>query len=170
MDRVQVFTFQTKQGPNFFINIHNSHLKGIDHDHVRGRRHLSESEINSEGLGKPNYTCKSAWREKKVTLYLAESQCIPGQHSTDQQHTEGQTRFAKNTTYRIRDSYNRAHKKVIAVSVSMTSFTVGFYHIFFSGRKMKHEWHTDNNRYEYNGKLNFLPKLSTLKKNFDLRL
>lgn len=140
MDRVQVFTFQTKRGPNFFINIHNSHLKGIDHDHVRGRRNLSESEINSEGLGKPNYTCKSAWREKKVTLYLAESQCIPGQHSTDQQHTEGQTRFAKNTTHRIRDYCNSAHKKVIAVSVSMTSFTVGFYHIFFEAGR----WSTND--------------------------
>lgn len=115
------------RGPNFFISIYNSHLKGIHHDHIYGRRNLSESEINSEGLANPDYICKSAWRAKKGNFCLAESRCIPVQHPTDQQHTEDQTRFAENTTHRIKDYLKSAPKKVTAVSVSMTGFTVGFY-------------------------------------------
>lgn len=170
-DHVQVFTFQTKLGPNFFINIYNQHSTENGHDHIYGRRNLHESEVNSEGFGNPDYICKSAWRENKVSLYIVESHRNPAQHSTDQQHTVGQTRFAENATHRIKDYYNSARKKEIAVSALVTGFTVGFYHTYSeAGRWSMNEILTviDVNKME---SFNFFPKLSTLKNHFlNLRL
>lgn len=99
---------------------------------INGRKKISDSELNSEGLGNPDYICKSAWREKNdVNLYIAESHCNPSQHSIDQSYTVGQTRLVENTTHRIKAYLNSAQKKVNAVSVLITSFTVGLYHIYF---------------------------------------
>ena len=93
---------------------------------------ISDSELNSEGLGNPDYICKSAWREKNdVNLYIVESHCNPSQHSTDQSHTEGQTSLVENTTQRIKAYLNSAQKTVNAVSVLIASFTVGIHHIYF---------------------------------------
>lgn len=57
---------------------------------------ISDSELNSEGLGNPDYICISAWREKNnVNLYIVEPHCNPSQHSTDQSYTVGQTRLVE---------------------------------------------------------------------------
>lgn len=47
----------------------------------------------------------------------------------------GPTRFAENTTHRLKAYDSGAPKKVIAASVSVPSFTVGFYHIYFEAGK-----------------------------------
>ena len=87
---------------------------------------ISDSELNSEGLGNSDYICKSAWREKKGNLYIVESHCNSAQHSTDQPHAVDQAQHSE-----LKSIFNIAHKKVIAVSVPITSLRVGIYHIYF---------------------------------------
>lgn len=75
----------------------------------------------------------------------------------------GPTRFAENTTHRLKAYDSGAPKKVIAASVSVPSFTVGFYHIYFeAGKWSMNEILTviDTNKME---SLIFSPKFLTLK-------
>lgn len=93
---------------------------------------FNDSELNLEGPGNPDYSCKSARRGKKdVNLYIVEFCCNPAQHSTDWPYTVGQTRFVENTTHRSKAYFNNAHEKVIVVSVPITSFIEGIYRIYF---------------------------------------
>lgn len=106
------FTCKTKLGPNFFSN-----LIGSDDDHIYGRRNLSESDLNSERLGNPDYTCKSAnlsgrkrwrciWQNPAATGAAIHRPAVPCGHPTS----------------------SPAGKWL---SASMSSLTVGFYHIYF---------------------------------------
>ena len=121
------FTLKTKLGPNFFSN-----LIGSDDDHIYGRRNLSKSDLNLEGFRNPDYTCKSAWREKKVKRCIVEPRCKPAQ----------QSRPAAHCGYS-----NSAHRKVSAICLHFR-FDRGLLPYIFQGSMMKHERNIDSNRYE----------------------
>ena len=143
---------------NFFITIDTQHLNKSYLDHQWKKKNQWQW-IKFRGAWEPRLICKSAWREKNdVNLYIAESHCNPSQHSIDQSYTVGQTRLVENTTHRIKAYLNSAQKKVNAVSVLITSFTVGLYHIYFEAGSWRHEWNTDNNRHGIKWKAQLFPQ------------